>query len=306
MKTDRILEIIIYLINHDNISAKYLADYFGVSVRTIQRDMVSISTIGIPVYANSGKSGGYCILPSYKLKNAEIRGDEQQLIVQALKSLSTTYKSDSLNTLIEKYNAIITGKGGQQIYWDFGVAIENAEVQKTNHILQQAIQEHQYVTFDYRSGNGALSKRTLQPLAIHYKWYSWYLFGYDDEKSEYKTCKVARISKLAVSSKKFQTEHGDVEQRMKESEKAYYMTCLHIEVHFSSQNCDLMQEYFPDCPIETMHNGEVRMFIDVPAKERQWKALLLSFGNKVTVVSPREYRDELIETAKSFLSNYDI
>ena len=44
---------------------------------------------------------------------------------------------------------------------------------------------------------------------------------------------------------------------------------------------------------------------EVPAKERLWKALLLSFGDRVTVVGPEEYKKELILTAKKFLSNYD-
>ena len=59
MKTDRILGIIIYLMNHDNVPASYLAERFSVSVRTIQRDMISVSTIGVPLYAESGKNGGY-------------------------------------------------------------------------------------------------------------------------------------------------------------------------------------------------------------------------------------------------------
>ena len=57
MKIDRMLEIIIYLVNHDNVSARYLAERFGVSVRTIQRDIVSISSIGIPVYAAGENTG---------------------------------------------------------------------------------------------------------------------------------------------------------------------------------------------------------------------------------------------------------
>lgn len=57
MKVDRILEIIIYLMNHDNVPASVLAERFHVSVRTIQRDIVSISSIGIPVYAEGGKYG---------------------------------------------------------------------------------------------------------------------------------------------------------------------------------------------------------------------------------------------------------
>ncbi len=68
MKIDRILGIIIYLMNHDNVSASYLAERFHVSVRTIQRDMISISAIGVPIYSESGKNGGYSILPTYKIK----------------------------------------------------------------------------------------------------------------------------------------------------------------------------------------------------------------------------------------------
>lgn len=56
MKVDRILEIIVYLVNHDNVPASYLAERFHVSVRTIQRDMVSISSIGIPIYLNPWNS----------------------------------------------------------------------------------------------------------------------------------------------------------------------------------------------------------------------------------------------------------
>lgn len=115
MKIDRILEIIIYLINHDNVSAGFLAERFHVSIRTIQRDMISISAIGIPVYSVNGKKGGYSILPTYKMKNSDIRSDEQQMIIKALVSLSTSYTNDTLNALIEKYNAIIEKEGGQKV-----------------------------------------------------------------------------------------------------------------------------------------------------------------------------------------------
>ena len=46
MKIDRILGIIIYLFNHDKVSAKTLAEKYDVSVRTIQRDMVNIASCG--------------------------------------------------------------------------------------------------------------------------------------------------------------------------------------------------------------------------------------------------------------------
>lgn len=306
MKVDRILEIIIYLINHDNVPASYLAERFHVSVRTIQRDMVSISSIGIPVYAEGGKYGGYSILPTYKIKNSDIRNDEQQMILKALESLATSYTSDTLKVLIEKYNAIIEKEGGQKVFWDFGVTRENKHVQSINKLLEQAIAERKHITFDYRNASGKNSKQNIEPLAIHYKWYAWYLFAYSPQKKQYRTFKVARIQNLQVNDILSVIEHGNIEKLMKDSEQEYYQTCIHIEVQFDNEDTNLMSEYFPDCPAEKLTESLSRIFIDVPAKERLWKALLLSFGNRVKIVGPEEYKKELIETAKKFLSNYDI
>lgn len=306
MKIDRILEIIIYLVNHDKVPASYLAERFNVSVRTIQRDMVSISAIGIPVYSSGGKCGGYSVLPTYKMKNADIRSDEQQMILKALESLATSYSNDTLDLLIEKYNAIIEKEGGQKVFWDFGVSKENSQVQQTNAILEQAILEKRMIAFTYRNARGDISHPCVEPLAIHYKWYAWYLFAYSQEREQYRTFKVARMQQPEVQQRKYRTDHGDVAQRMKESEQAYYQTCIHIEVQFPEAESGLMMEYFPDCPIEKQASGLCRLFIDVPAKERLWKALLLSFGNRIKVIGPERYKKELIQTAQNFLSNYDI
>lgn len=306
MKLDRLLGIIIYLLNHENVPASYFAKRYDVSIRTIQRDIISISSIGIPVYADAGKNGGYSILPNYKIKNTNIREEEQQLIIKALESLASTYTNDTLHSLLDKYNILVEKEGGQKIFWDFSVTKENKEVQELNGILEQAIHKKKYIIFEYRNAKGAYSKRIVQPLAIHYKWYAWYLFTYEEEKKQYRTFKVARMKHLKVKDNSYATEHGNIEERMKESEQAYYKTCIAIEVHFKEDATGLMKEYFPDCPIEIIGETKRRLFINVPAKERLWKALLLSFGDKVEVVGPKEYREELIDTAKRFLSNYDI
>ena len=129
---------------------------------------------------------------------------------------------------------------------------------------------------------------------------------YSDDKKQYRTYKIARMQNLEEMDRVSNIDHGDIKKLMKESEQAYYQTSIPIEVQFANEETALMEEYFPDCPIEQISEDTKRMFIDVPAKERLWKALLLSFGNKVKVIGPEEYRKELIRTAQNFLSNYDI
>lgn len=306
MKIDRILEIIIYLLNHDNVTARYLAERFEVSVRTIQRDMVCISNIGIPIYTLSGKNGGYSIMKNYKIKNINIHNDEQQLIINALESLATSYSNDALNLLIEKYNTIIEKKGGRKIFWDFSVTKENVKVQNLNTILEAAINGRNYVSFDYKNAQGKKSRQYIEPLAIHYKWYAWYLFSYSENQNKYKTFKIARINNLNIEKEKSMTKHEDIKILIKKSEQEYYDTCISIEVEFSNNEYELIEEYFPDCPIKKISESVYKVTIRVPAKERLWKALLLSFGNRVKILSPDDYKIELIETAQKFLSNYDI
>lgn len=177
--------------------------------------MVSISSIGIPVYSEGGKYGGYSILPTYKMKNSDIRSDEQQMIIKALESLATSYTNDTLKSLIEKYNAIIEKEGGQKVFWDFSVTKENAQVQDMNRLLEQAITERKYVAFEYRNANGERSNPSVEPLAIHYKWYAWYLFAYAEEKKQYRTYKIARMQNLEMIDKISTLEHGNIEKLMK-------------------------------------------------------------------------------------------
>lgn len=306
MKTDRILGIIIYLTNHDNVSARCLAERFHVSVRTIQRDLISISAMGIPIYSENGKNSGYSILPTYKIKNSEIRCDEQQMIIKALESLATSYTNDTLKNLIEKYNTIVQNEGGQKVFWDFGVTKENSDVQSKNQLLENAIGLKKYVSFEYCNADGKKSSPEVEPLAIHYKWYAWYLFAYSDDRKQYRTYKIARIQNLKEMDRVSGKDHGDVKTLMEVSEQDYYRTCVQIEVQFANEETALMEEYFPDCQIKQISENTKSIFIDVPVKERLWKALLLSFGNKVKVIGPEEYKKELIRTAQNFLSNYDI
>ena len=60
------------------------------------------------------------------------------IFLKTLESLATSYTSDTLKALIEKYNAIIEKEDGQKVFWDFGVTRENKHVQNINNLLEQA------------------------------------------------------------------------------------------------------------------------------------------------------------------------
>ena len=62
MKLMRLIEIVTTLINKKTITATELAERFGVSVRTIYRDVDVLSSSGIPIYTAQGVNGGIFLM----------------------------------------------------------------------------------------------------------------------------------------------------------------------------------------------------------------------------------------------------
>ena len=304
MKTERLLEIVLFLLNHETVPAKQLADKLGVSVRTIQRDMDSLSLAGIPLRADLGSRGGYSIDPDYKIKNQFLKPEDFSLIVMALKSLNSAYENIRLESVLNKYRSF-GGTNEPSVFLDYSVTKENGSVQSSNKILEEAISRSLQVQFDYRNSAGAVSRKTVCPLALRYKWYAWYLFAFDTAKKEYRTYKVARIKNPVMTEIRFQG-HDGVEKRLLASEQEYLETCEAIEVWCSGGSADALEEYFPGEKKEKLEDGSWIMHLHVPPNEKLWQALLLSLGDQVKILEPTSYREQLIRTAISFLSNYDI
>ena len=53
MKSNRMFGILCILLEREKITAQELAEYFEVSVRTIHRDLLDLSSAGFPVTTNT-------------------------------------------------------------------------------------------------------------------------------------------------------------------------------------------------------------------------------------------------------------
>jgi predicted DNA-binding transcriptional regulator YafY len=66
MRAARLLELVRILQTRHRATVPELASALGVSVRTIHRDIVMLSSEGVPVYTETGRGGGVRLLPDYR------------------------------------------------------------------------------------------------------------------------------------------------------------------------------------------------------------------------------------------------
>lgn len=107
-RLDRALGILLLLRGGATLSAVELARRFEVSPRTIYRDIELLSGVGVPVYAELGRRGGFRLLPGYFLPPVMFSGGEATaLLVGAamLRRLRATPFAAELEMAAQKVRA---------------------------------------------------------------------------------------------------------------------------------------------------------------------------------------------------------
>jgi predicted DNA-binding transcriptional regulator YafY len=304
MKTERLLSIVIYLLNNDTVSAAKLAERFEVSKRTILRDIEQISLAGIPIKSLPGVNGGYSIMEGYKIDGQLINTEDQSSIVTALKGFLTAYDNSRYNGVLEKISSILPKQQNQHIFLDFGASGENDETQIKLKTFEKAISDKKAIQISYVNALGESSSRLVEPIALNYHWYAWYLLAYCQTKQDYRVFKLARISEYETTRTSFTKEHDDpvilLERAFQGNGRKGLDVTLLCKADIKVQIC----EYLGGTITKTLENGDFIMQMYVLEDERMWFAMLLSFGNNVTVLEPEELKTRLTETAKNILTLY--
>ena len=301
MKTERLYAITVYLLNHGRTSARRLADYFEVSPRTIQRDMDSLNLAGIPITAYAGAEGGYEIAEQFRLDHQLATSDDYACILTALRGLVSATDDPKAKGALEKISRVSTS-AGSGIVLDFSVLREaGADLLPR---LQSAVLERRVVRFTYTNNDNETRVHQVEPVAVIYRWYAWYLLAYSTVKSDYRFYKLVRMQDVALTDQPFGREHEPADAILEKTDRVDSRRYRSILVKCKKSARSRASEYLSGTVIEEAPGGGALMELRVVENEQLWIGTLLSLGEQVEIVSPEDIRRRVREAAEKIVAMY--
>jgi predicted DNA-binding transcriptional regulator YafY len=205
MKIERLISMIMILLQRELVSATELATIFEVTTRTIYRDVKTLSMANIPIFTIPGRNGGIGLMPTYKVDKKLLTSKDLQNILTALHGVEQLIQSPEIKSTITKIRALQTEQLNDEM--DFSLHFSGwqgtEELKAVAESLKEAIREHVIIKFDYYDANGAHSSRKIEPYHLMYKGERWYLQGYSYEREDFRTFRLARMANLQITNETF-------------------------------------------------------------------------------------------------------
>ena len=302
MQVERLLKIIFLLMNGSCTTAKELAEYCSVSVRTIQRDLDALSLAGIPICSSRGYGGGVGLLKEFTLDKTFMTEQEQTDILHGLQALQGTGYADA-NDSFNKFAALFRKK--MEDSWlrvDFSSWCASGFGKEKFDRLKDAILGKKVITFTYFSSENRISERCAEPLCLLFRERAWYVCVFDRKKNHEMILRASRIRNLRVTDEIFERVMQADPMATPDYSTSYELQRVVLRV--KAEHAFRVFDEFPDQDIYPQPDGTFLIEESMPINE--WlTGYLLSFADGLEVIEPLILRNALKEKICLMKKKYD-
>ena len=317
-KTERLFALVLLLQNKPNMTSRDLAEHFGVSRRTIFRDLRTLAESGVPLtYA---EDGGYEILEGYQLPPLMLTAREAATVLigtaftklqpdpslradadavgMKIRSVLPEPVRDYIERLQERtvlapYNEV---QGRAQTSEEEGLWFE----------LSEAVAKQRRVKITYYTpSRDEETAREVDPLGLVYYSDHWNLIGYDHLRSEVRNFRLDRIRKLRTRFETFQPPR-DFDLKAFLRERGESPRNVRMTLRFEDRAWRWARRALP-ADVETEHTREdgrteATIYFENPEYVARW---LLRYGTDVEVVEPEALKAEHRKLALEVAGQYE-
>ena len=298
MQLNRLFEITYILMNKQSVTAKELAERFGVSTRTIYRDIDALSLAGIPVYTEKGKGGGISLLPDFVLSKSILSEQEQSEILSALQGLSNVRTAET-DQILRKLSTIFNKPVENWIDVDFSDWSYSTDFFGD---FKTAILERRVVEFEYYNRQGEKSRRRVEPIQLCFKHKAWYVAGFCLVKQDARFFKLSRVKNLTLSDEHFAIRDFSALPSSDGEDLGLY-EYVTLKLKISPEMAYRVFDEFAEDMVERQPDDS--FIVTVTWLDDEWTyGTLLSFGEHIEVLEPAHIRDAVKDKAKKIVEKY--
>ncbi|MCU5318882.1 YafY family transcriptional regulator [Bacillus cereus] len=310
-KAKRLLDILIFASAKKAFTAQEIADEFNISVRTVHRYILDLSDMGLPIYAEQGRNGGYKVLTNRVIPPILFTEEEAVSIFFASQSLS--YYRDlpfntEINSVTHKLYSSLQHDAKAKVdkirsYIAFWNPKRTIETPLLNEVLTAAI-ENKNLHFQYESKSRIKTKH-VHPIGVYAHDGLWYLPAYDFNVEKTLLYRVDRILSILSTEENEDTFMNLEEWFASNSHVVHNPTQLHVLLSTEGVRQCKSVPYLEEFVV-TNENGTGYIHSTIDKGEINFiTPLFYRLGKDAKVLEPIELIDGLRMRAKEVLHMYE-
>ncbi|MFD0690025.1 helix-turn-helix transcriptional regulator [Actinomadura fibrosa] len=329
MRASRLLSLLLLLQTRGGMTARELAAELEVSVRTVYRDVESLSAAGVPVYADRGPDGGYRLVEGYRTRLTGLTaGEAESLFLSGMPGPASELGLGNVVAAAElKLMAALppdlrsrAARIRERFHLDAPGWFREPDDVPHLHAIADAVWNQQRVEVLYRRWQRPQQvTRVLDPLGMVLKAGSWYLIARPSEVSEEaaggapRTYRVSRVLELRPRPERFERPAGfdlaafwdDYAERF-EADSYREQATVRLSPEGLRRSRFLLPPVMARAAATAGPPGEdgwTRVTMPVES-QRHAHVEFLKFGADVEVLDPPELRAMMADTARALAARY--
>lgn len=308
MKFTILIDILFDLLAKRKLTASYLAEKHGISVRTVYRYIDHMS-LTVPVYIKRGRNGGICISDSYKLPVGFMTKEEYESAIEALETMYAQLPQERFLTAKHKLSAqvkseirdrALSGEVGT-ILVDGGTWGDTKSFSDKLRLIEESIKAQEILEIEYRSRAGERTGRKIEPHVLVCKQAVWYVYAFCHKQRAFRLFRLGRVFSVVKTNEHFQKRpftREDIPLSFWSNETDSVDAVFEIsESAFADAQDWLGDEHL------RLNGDKWYAEITLPNDDLLVKKIL-SLGAGVTVLSPKSLREKVAKTAKEIANSY--
>ena len=312
-RIDRLQAILTQLQTKKVVKAQEIADRFGISLRTVYRDIRALEEGGVPIGAEAGV--GYYIDDSYSLPPIMLTTEEASAILiagklipytsdktidkafqNALYKIKSVMKTDDKEVLEKLENSVKVFANTNEIPAKDSIYLQD---------VQQALVKSKVLELKYFAHyKQEHSIREVEPIGLLFYALNWHLIAYCRLRGDFRDFRLDRIKHLEISDETYNRKLDKAFEEYLQRERENYQY-FEIELKIEKDLAVWIHEakYWYGFISEEENGDHINMKFLNPDLNgfAKW---ILSMLNKVEIISPTELNSQLVEMVHKLNSNY--